>query len=248
MKRLQPHSLVAVFLACAICLIAGISAKTVVPTTVTPYFFDQVQAGAVVPPPTPAVVSQPVAPFPNLPATVTTTPQTATGTTQTELDNFVTQVSDGQSDKLRGVFAPGVFALPVVQQPPNNSIFVSNKHNLVTQFQNAAQNGAIGLLAHNYLAGSLFYKLAPGDSVMLVYGDGLVKQYRVKGTHRFQKLNPASPRSNLVDLSSGKIVTAAEVFNRFYRATDRLTFQTCLERNGRLDWGLMFVETVPLEN
>ncbi|MEW5957276.1 MAG: hypothetical protein AB1801_06110 [Chloroflexota bacterium] len=257
MKRLQPHSLLAACLACAILLIIGILANTVVDATTRPVHFNQIQAEPVFIRPTPTPAMGP--PSPNLPATanqmpvqltdrLAARPRPAIWTDQTDLRNFVAQVGDGQGDKLRGVFVPGIFALPVVQQPPNNSIFVSNKHDLVTQFQNAAQNGVIGLLAHNYLAGSLFYKLAPAHEVMLVYGDGLVERYRVKSVHRFQKLEPPSLRGNLLDLSTGKIVTAAEVFHRFYRGEHRLTFQTCLERNGRLDWGLMFIEAVPLEN
>lgn len=164
----------------------------------------------------------------------------------TDLSNFVAHVSNGQSEVIRGVYAPQLFAFPVIQQPKNNPIFVSNKHNLVTQFQNASRNNVTGLLAHNYLAGSLFYKLAPGHEVMIVYGDSAIQHYRVISIHNFQKLNPASLQSRLIDLSTGEELATAEVFNRFYRGQHHIVLQTCLKHNGRWDWGLTFVVATPL--
>jgi hypothetical protein len=161
-----------------------------------------------------------------------------------DLANFIKRVSDGRPEMVRGVYAPGLFSLPIIQQPDHNPIFVSNKHDRVTQFGSAARNGITGLLAHNYLAGGLFYKLAPGQPILIVYGNGATQRYQVVSIHRFQKLNPARLRSNLVDLSSGEELAAVEVFRRFYRGQHRLVFQTCLERNGRLDWGFLFVEAV----
>ena len=164
-----------------------------------------------------------------------------------DFHNFVTRISNGQKDVIRGVHVSGLFSLPVIQQPQNSPIFVSNKHDRVTQFQNAARNGVTGLLAHNYLAGGQFYKLVPGHEILVVYGNGDIQRYRVVSTHRYQKLSPSNLHSNLVDLSSGKEVSVTDVFNRFYRGEHHLTFQTCLERNGRLNWGFLFVVAVPVE-
>jgi hypothetical protein len=163
-----------------------------------------------------------------------------------DLETFVKHVGDGQSGVIRGVFVPGQFALSVVQQPEHNATFVSNKRDLVTQFEKAARNGVTGLLAHNFLSGRLFYQLAAGQEVFVVYGDGAIQRYRVTGIFRFQKLNPASLRSNLVDLSSGEMLTTAQVFNRFYRGDHHLTFQTCLEQGERRDWGLTFFLATPI--
>jgi hypothetical protein len=163
-----------------------------------------------------------------------------------DFHDFVTQVSNGQKDVIRAVYVPGIFALPIIQQPENNPIFVSNKHDRVTQFQSAARYGVTGLLAHNYLAGSLFYKLAPGHEVLIVYGDGSIQRYQVVSIHYYQKLKPTNLYSNLIDLSTGQELSTAEVFRRFYRGEHRVTFQTCLGRNGRLDWGFLFVVAVPL--
>jgi len=166
--------------------------------------------------------------------------------TSVDLETFVKRVSNGQSGVIRGVFVPGQFALSVIQQPENNATFVSNKHDLITQFEKAARNGVTGLLAHNYLSGRLFYQLASGQEVFVVYGDGAIQRYRVTGIHRFQKLNPSSLRSNLVDLSTGEVLTTAQVFNRFYRGDHHLTFQTCLEEEQQWDWGLTFFLATPI--
>jgi hypothetical protein len=177
---------------------------------------------------------------------LTTRPDAPAEENATDLQNFITQVSNNQPDVIRGVYVSGLFSLPVIQQPKNNPIFVSNKHDRMTQFQNAAQNGVTGLLAHNYLAGSLFYKLTPGNNVLIVYGDGAIRRYQVVSIHRFQKLKPANLHSRLVDLSTGREFSAAEVFMRFYGEEHRVNFKTCLERGCHLDWGFLFVVAVPL--
>jgi hypothetical protein len=163
------------------------------------------------------------------------------------LYTFVNQIRNGQEDVIRGVHVSGLFSLPIIQQPKNNPLFVSNKHDRVTQFKSAAQNGVTGLLAHNYLAGDLFYQLVSCREILILYGDGASQRYRVVSIHRYQKLRPASLHSNFVDLDSGEEFSTAEVFRRFYRGDHRLIFQTCLERNGQLDWGLLYVVAVPLE-
>ena len=162
-----------------------------------------------------------------------------------DFHNFVTQVSNGQKGVVRAVYVPGIFAFPIIQQPKKNPIFVSNKHDRVTQFQSAARNSVTGLLAHNYLAGNLFYKLTPGHDVLIVYGDGVIQRYRVVSIHQYQKLKPSNLYSKLVDLSTGQELSTVEVFRRFYRGEHQVIFQTCLERNGRLDWGFLFVVAIP---
>jgi hypothetical protein len=167
---------------------------------------------------------------------------------EADLMAFISGVSNGESDLMRGVYVPGIFALPIVQQPKNNNIYVSGKNGMITQFASAAKNGVTGLLAHNYLSGRLFYQLMPGQEVLIVYGDGAIQRYRVTEIHRYQKLNPSNLQSNLVELSTGRKVTTSEVFGRFYRGKHHLTFQTCLEGNGRLDWGLTFIVAMPVNS
>jgi len=52
--------------------------------------------------------------------------------------------------------------------------------------------------------------------------------------------------SNLLDLDSHERLTTAEAYARFYRGGRHVTFQTCLEKEGRLNWGLLFVVAIPL--
>lgn len=162
------------------------------------------------------------------------------------LRGFIHLVSDGQTSVVRGLFVTGKMALRVVQQPANDWSFVSAELGDATQFQRAALNGVIGLLAHNYLSGRTFYRVKQGDRVEVVYGDGTVKSYQVSGTYRYQKIDPADLSSSLVDLSNGVVVSSGQVFERFYNGADHLTLQTCLEKDGLSTWGLYFVVALPM--
>lgn len=160
---------------------------------------------------------------------------------------FIDEVADGKSGVVRGVHVPGVLTLPVIQQPNKNAAFVSEENNTLTQFQSAAQYGVTGLLAHNYLAGELFYSIDIGQDVVIVMGDGSTRRYRVSGIFRFKKLSPNNLRSSLIDLSDGKTMTTSQAFTRFYRGDHKVTFQTCLEGEGILNWGLTFLVADPVD-
>ena len=161
--------------------------------------------------------------------------------------DFVVEVANGEKDLVRGVFVQDVLALQVVQQPPKDAADVTEEFGFATQFQSAAHYGVIGLLAHNYLSGQLFYHLEVGQTVYLVMGDGKTQRYIVNEIARYKKMDPSSLRSNLVDLSDGKTYTTPQVFTRYYRKPHKVTFQTCLEGEGRLNWGLIFITAVPVE-
>lgn len=162
------------------------------------------------------------------------------------LQEFTTEVMDGDGDAIRGVYVPGILALPVVQQPENDEGFVSKDPGAVTEFQRAAQNNVIGLLAHNYLAGKFFFRLRKGQEVIILFGDGSSAHYLITRVHRYQKLDPLGLYSDYVNLSNGKQVSTLELFNRVYRGPHHVTFQTCLERDGNLEWGLLFVVADPV--
>jgi hypothetical protein len=163
------------------------------------------------------------------------------------LRNFISRVENGQNLTVRGVYVPGFLALPVVQQPGGDSGYVSRKAETATQFQLAARNNVIGLLAHNYLSGNDFFRLSEGLQVMVVRGDGSIDRYRVTGVHELQKLSPGSNWSHYVDLKSGERLTTYQVFNQFYQGEHHLTFQTCLEKDGLETWGLRFVVAEPVQ-
>src|SRR5574338_1126016 len=67
------------------------------------------------------------------------------GTTLPDFAEFSKTVQNSDPSVLRGVYIPGVLALPVVQQPAGNAGYVSGNNGEVTQFGMAAQFGNVGL-------------------------------------------------------------------------------------------------------
>jgi hypothetical protein len=169
-------------------------------------------------------------------------------TDDADFNNFVTQVRNGQAGIPRGVYVPGVLALPIVQQPDWNPIYVSNKLGFITQFHSAAVNGVTGLLAHNYLSGKLFNQLTVDQEILVVYGDSTIKYYRISGIHRLQKLAPSNTQSEYLDLSDGISMTSSQVFTEYYQGKDHVTFQTCIKERDIWNWGLLFVVAEPIVN
>lgn len=158
---------------------------------------------------------------------------------------FFESVQDGQENVLRGVYVPGVLAIPIVQQPIGHPGFVSQNDNEITQFRMATEVGNVGLLAHNFLSGVSFTNLAPGQEVRLIYGDGHVEYFIVVEILEYQALQPFSPNSVFRDLESDTTITAQELFRKVYRGERHVTFQTCIEANGNSSWGRLFIIAQP---
>jgi hypothetical protein len=163
------------------------------------------------------------------------------------LHEFAAAVADGEAGVVRGVYAPSMLAFRVRQQPADNPGYVSAEPGVVTQFQSAAALGVTGLLAHNHLAGADFFRLGEGMEVSLIYGDGTLALYRVTAIYRYQALQPTSPYSDFVDLSTGETLSVGQVFTQMYAGSDHVTFQTCIERNGDPVWGRLFVIAMPVK-
>lgn len=163
-----------------------------------------------------------------------------------DLPGFAQSVENGDANALRGVYADGLFALPVVQQPSNNAGYVSTAPDTLTQFSLAAQYGNVGLLAHNYLGGREFYLLMPGQPIELIYGDGHIASFMVSSIHRYQATAPTSMNSDFVDLDTNEYLTANQLFSRMYMGPSHVTFQTCITRNGNSSWGRLFVVALPV--
>lgn len=161
--------------------------------------------------------------------------------------NFSKSVQNGQKDVLRGVYVDKVLALPIVQQPIGNAGYVSSTDGEATQFGMVSQYGNIGLLAHNLLSGKSFSALTAGQEVSLVYGDGHVEYFVVKEVLRYQALQPNSPYSSFKNLGKDETLTAEQMFKRVYFGSHHLTFQTCIQAEGNLSWGRLFVIAVPKE-
>lgn len=163
------------------------------------------------------------------------------------LQEFITSVTDGDANLLRGVYVEGVMAAPVVQQPDSSPNYVSSKDGTLTQYNAASMFGVTGLLAHNYLGGELFFELTTGQEVILVFGDGETKSYRISAQARYQALAPDDPYSDFIDLKDGKQLTATELFSIHYMGDNHITFQTCIEQEGQSSWGRLFVTAIPVE-
>ena len=162
-----------------------------------------------------------------------------------EFAEFTKTVQNNEANVLRGVYVPDILALPITQQPAGNAGYVSLKEGEITQFDMAAQFGNVGLLAHNHLSGRLFPKLALGQEVRLVYGNGTVEYFVITKILQFQALEPTSIYSNFRDLSNDEMLTAEQVFNKVYRGERHVTFQTCIANTESLSWGRLFVIAIP---
>jgi hypothetical protein len=158
---------------------------------------------------------------------------------------FSKSVQNNEANVLRGVYVPDVLAFPVVQQPLGNAGHVSFNDGEITQFGLPAQFGNVGLLAHNDLSGRFFSQLAVGQEVRLVYGNGKVEYFVISEVLRYQALQPTNPYSSFRNLSSNETLTAEQMFDKVYRGDRHVTFQTCIEANGNLSWGRLFVIAVP---
>jgi len=179
-----------------------------------------------------------------IPQSVLAAPLTETSAVP-DFTSFVSSVENGQSNTLRGVYVDGVFALPVIQQPSTDGLYVSKMTDTLTQFRLAVRYGNIGLLAHNYLSGQYFSQLALGESVFLVYGKGRVETMRITQVYRYRAIDPYSTTSDFIDLDTNQHLTDYQVFSKVYLGAQHVTFQTCIEHDGNLSWGRLFVVAEP---
>ena len=174
-------------------------------------------------------------------------PAQALGTDEALPDfaDFSKKVQNNQANVLRGVYVPEVLAFPVVQQPAGSPGYVSPTDGEITQFGLASQYGNVGLLAHNTMSGRFFSQLAVGQDVRLVYGDGKVEYFVITQVLSFQALQPTSPYSSFRDLNNNDNYTAQQLFKIVYQGDRHITFQTCIEAEGNLSWGRLFVIAEP---
>ncbi len=163
---------------------------------------------------------------------------------QSALEAFSASVVDGRAGVLRGVYVPGVLALRVVQQA--GAFSVNMTPGLATQYSAASAYGVTGLLADNVASGVEFYGLSFGQEVTLIYGDGTQRRYMVDGIASYQALSPTDPYSDFLDLGTGAQVSATALFAQMYSGGDKVTFQTCLAKDGLMSWGRLFVTAHPV--
>jgi len=162
------------------------------------------------------------------------------------LRNFIDQVYTGQQNLITGIYVDQSIALDVLQQPSNEPGYIANSQDSVTEFRMARDYGTIGLLAHNYLAGNLFFQLQEGQVIYLVFGDGTVHTYTIVDILSYQALQPTSPYSNFVNLQNADdYLSAADLFYKVYGQEDALVLQTCIANQGIESWGRLFIVAIP---
>lgn len=165
------------------------------------------------------------------------------------LEDFTASVAGGNGARLAGVYVPGQLALPILQQPAGDANFVDSNDHTVTEYSRSAAYNVVGLLAHNTLSsGQSFFRLKPGQDVILIYGSGRQARYRIDRIEHYQALSPTDPYSDFVDLNGpgGGLVPNEALFRRIYTHAGDLVFQTCFEANGDPSWGRRFVIARPL--
>ena len=159
----------------------------------------------------------------------------------------VTAVATQQESLERqSLISPGRFSLEVVSQPHGQPGYVSSVEGTVTRFALAADHGAIGLLAHNYVSGALFEDVRIGEFLFLTAGDGTRQAYQVNQILKFSALAPADPRSDFVEISSGKRLSAEALFARTYGVSGQLVLQTCIADESIDNMGRLFILASPM--
>lgn len=149
---------------------------------------------------------------------------------------------------INGVYLGNTRYLHVVDQPSDKPGFVSGISGVATNFQLASRYGNIGLIAHNYLGGKYFLDLNVGDKLYIMNGRRERQCYQVTSIHRFQALNPQSPRSDFIDLDTRLYYNVNEVFKRVYTGDHHLVLQTCIEKGDIKEWGRLFIIAHPAQS
>jgi hypothetical protein len=143
------------------------------------------------------------------------------------------------------VYVEGLFALKVVTQPAGDVGYVSTDPGTTTLFQ-LTDPSVTGLLAHNVLDGAKFLDLKPGQIIRLIYGDGSIRSYQVEGMREFQRLDRSNLQSDFIETQTNTQMTSQQVFDWFYTGSPHLTLQTCVAKDGLLDWGVRFIVAFPI--
>jgi len=194
--------------------------------------------------------SQKTIPITGIPVYLDGKPPFIVQLTQDPLEAFITQVAKTPMSAYPvGLYHPVLLQAEIIQQPKNNPAFVSSDAKKITQFNMASQYGVTALLAHNHLIGETFFKVKEGDVLTIVYGDKTYQEYRVEEIRRYQALTPNSPYSKFINLADPdkKVITATDLFYEIYTQKGTLVLQTCIEKDGELSWGRLFIIATPVE-
>jgi hypothetical protein len=136
------------------------------------------------------------------------------------------------------------FVLTILYQPIGQNYFVYAIPGTVTNF-NKAQNGNIGLLAHEEYTGQAFAQLQKYDIVTLQFKNRHSHSYQVSEILRYIATNPYSIASTFINVDTGEVIASIDLGNGLYVYGDRqLILQTCFdETRGRL-----FIVALPIQD
>jgi hypothetical protein len=163
------------------------------------------------------------------------------------LADFSATVENSNANQITGIYVRDVMAVPVLQQPAGQAGYVSTIADTVTQFAAASKYGTIGLLAHNYLAGSFFSQLSRGKLITLVYGNGQVQNFRITAIKQYQALSPNNPYSQFMALDQpGITLSSSDLFHQTYGLGNVLILQTCISKGSEPSWGRLFIIAEPV--
>jgi hypothetical protein len=194
----------------------------------------------------PVVSSNPAVTQTILPLIIPPTgPKTATPDLSIQL---TLQAFHSPANLVTKVYSQGVMNYLVVQQPQDDPTFVSKEPGVVTQFQLPGYLGVIGLIAHNYLAGSSFFYLRVGESITLDFENGHQQDFRVVHIKEYKAVDPLDPKTDFIDLDSGEELTASRVFNGEYGGSPHLTLQVSIQKGNIGSWGRRFITAEPIKS
>jgi len=199
--------------------------------------------------PTPQQVVETLTPTPQPSPTFNPTPTLEVPKrVRREFDVFVESIKTGDANRIVGIYGEKRIALQVVYQPSSNPGFVSTIPGVATYFLLPHQvAGNHGFLAHNYLAGALFFGMQTGDIVQVIWGDGYYEDFEVLQIEEYQALSPTSTNSRFVNLATGDDLSASSLFTRVYRGSYHTTLQTCIARGDQDSWGRIFIIAPPTD-
>ena len=84
--------------------------------------------------------------------------------------------------------------------------------------------------------------------IYLIYGDGKTETFIVREFIRVQALSPNSVTSEFVDLDTGERLSSTRLFFKVFNRPGNLTLQTCINAEGNLSWGRVFILAEPIVN
>lgn len=160
------------------------------------------------------------------------------------LTQFISTVRNG-NNQITGVYIEKLMATPVVQQPQGSYEYISNDPNTITQFMLTTPE-VIGLLAHNYLAGKLFFDIDIGEIIFIIDGYGGVFEYRVVKIDSYQ-VTKIDGVVKYLDIHEYQELDTAQLFAKHYMGEKHLTLQTCIAKDGDPVWGRLFITAIPVK-